>query len=228
VLQGANAASPLLFPETVYNAPASHLAALLGITGMTYTVVGDGSVGISALKFAAQLLDTADIDHCVVAGGEEIDWVLCEAYHESRLPVTLAEGGAALVLGRTGRIALDPIHDGVSFTRRSEAASAIRKVHRDLAFACGGGAGLLLSCANGTFIDEAEAAAMAEFFPGTPIAYPKRSLGDALGAGALLQTVHGALALEKRGLDKVIVSALGFNQQATGLVIGRREERAET
>ena len=30
---GAQAASPLLFPETVFNAPASHLAAILGVTG---------------------------------------------------------------------------------------------------------------------------------------------------------------------------------------------------
>ena len=80
VTHGANAASPLLFPETVYNAPASHVAALLGITGMTYTLVGDSSVGIAALKFAEQLLETTDIDHCLVVGGEEIDWVLCDAY----------------------------------------------------------------------------------------------------------------------------------------------------
>ena len=42
VKQGANSASPLLFPETVYNAPASHLAAQLGIDGASYTLVGDG------------------------------------------------------------------------------------------------------------------------------------------------------------------------------------------
>src|SRR4029077_3684009 len=29
---GAQSASPLLFPETVFNAPASHLAAILGVT----------------------------------------------------------------------------------------------------------------------------------------------------------------------------------------------------
>src|SRR5207237_905048 len=40
VTSGAQAASPLLFPETVFNAPASHLAAILGITGATYTLVG--------------------------------------------------------------------------------------------------------------------------------------------------------------------------------------------
>ena len=34
-------ASPLVFPETVFNAPASHLAAILGSTGINYTMVGD-------------------------------------------------------------------------------------------------------------------------------------------------------------------------------------------
>ncbi len=45
VESGAQAASPLLFPETVFNAPASHMAAILGITGASYTLVGDGAVG---------------------------------------------------------------------------------------------------------------------------------------------------------------------------------------
>src|SRR5205807_6819466 len=49
---GAQSASPILFPETVFNAPASHLAAILGITGATYTLVGDGAVGLTAIKMA--------------------------------------------------------------------------------------------------------------------------------------------------------------------------------
>ena len=47
---GAQAASPLLFPETVFNAPASHVAAILGVTGASYTLVGDGAVGLAAHK----------------------------------------------------------------------------------------------------------------------------------------------------------------------------------
>jgi len=219
VQQGANAASPLLFPETVYNAPASHLAALLGTTGMSYTLVGDGSIGLTALKFAEQLLETADIDRCVVAGGEELDWILCEAYRSWRLPAMLAEGGAAIVLGRQGRIKIGEIHEGISFSKRAGARAAIRKVHGDLA-AKAGRADLVVSCANGTFIDAAEASAIAESSPGTPVDHPKQAFGEALGAGALLQTIHGALALEKRNLGKVLVSSLGFNQQAGGLVLG--------
>ena len=56
VKSGAQSASPMLFPETVFNAPASHLAAILGISGASYTVVGDGAVGILALKLAEDLI----------------------------------------------------------------------------------------------------------------------------------------------------------------------------
>src|SRR5207247_10228762 len=52
----AQSASPLLFPETVFNATASHLAAILGVTGATYTVVGDGAVGLLAINMAEDLM----------------------------------------------------------------------------------------------------------------------------------------------------------------------------
>ncbi len=217
VKQGANVASPLLFPETVYNAPTSHLAALMGITGMSYTLVGDASVGIEALKFSTQLLDTADIDQCLVVGGEEVDWVLCEGYRTWRFPVVLAEGAAALVVSREGKIDLRQVHDGVPFFKRAEAASAISKVHAGLAG--NGPVDLVVSCANGSFIDGAEAVAVAESFPNAQVACPKRALGEAIGASALLQTIYAALALEKLPVDSALVSCLGMNYQAAGLVL---------
>src|SRR5947207_6201257 len=63
---GAQSASPLLFPETVFNAPASHLAAIFGITGTSYTLVGDGAVGVLALKMASDLLENAAFDFGLV------------------------------------------------------------------------------------------------------------------------------------------------------------------
>jgi len=100
---GASSASPLLFPETVYNAPASHLAAVLGIDGATYTLVGDNSIGLSALHFGAQLIALGEADHCLVVGSEELDWILCEAYRDWRLTRTpLAEGAGAILLARRG------------------------------------------------------------------------------------------------------------------------------
>lgn len=85
VHSGAAAASPLLFPETVFNAPASHLAAILGITGASYTVVGDGAVGVLALQMAMDLMANPELERCLVVGAEEADWLLCDAYRKWRL-----------------------------------------------------------------------------------------------------------------------------------------------
>ena len=82
---GAQSASPLLFPETVFNAPASHLAAILGITGTTYTLVGDSAVGLLAIKMADDLMANEALDYCLVVGAEEADWILCDAYRRWRL-----------------------------------------------------------------------------------------------------------------------------------------------
>src|SRR5256886_9177692 len=58
---GAQSASPLLFSETVFNAPASHLAAIFGITGTSYNLGGDGAGGALAIKIASDLLENAAI-----------------------------------------------------------------------------------------------------------------------------------------------------------------------
>jgi len=247
VAKGANAASPLLFPETVFNAPASHAAALLGIDGASYTIVGDASAGVSAVEQAAQLIEGGDADYCVVIGGEEVDWVLCEAYRAWRLTagqppsgmpglppkgMLLAEGAGALLLAREGETRIERIHSGTPFFKRNEAASAARSACLDLANA--GQVDLIVASANGTFVDQAEATAVAEAFPGVPVTYPKAAFGEALGASALLQTIVAALALQKNeapGLSgeareretfrKVAVPVIGLNQQAAGLILSR-------
>jgi 3-oxoacyl-(acyl-carrier-protein) synthase len=233
VKQGANAASPLLFPETVYNAPGSHLAALLGIDGASYTLVGDNSVGLAALKFAEQLLDLADLDRVVVVGAEEIDWVICEAYRDWRLARTsaqrpdapwkawLGEGAAALVLARTGSITLEAVHAGVAFARRADAPAAIDRVLEELASI--GSAQCLVSGANGTFADAAEAAAVARHFSVATrrVLTPKRALGEAPGASALLQVIAAGLEVERGESERVLVPVVGFNQQASAALVAR-------
>lgn len=235
VKQGANTASPLLFPETVYNAPASHFAAQLGIDGASYTLVGDSTVGLAALTFAGQLLATGDLDRVVVVGSEEIDWILCEAYRDWRLSrrvggargAVLAEGAAAVVLAREGALNL-AVHDGVPVFRRSEAGAALLRVYADLAPQRKIDA--VVGCANGTFIDSIERRTLAQRFPEAALTFPKHALGEALGASGLMQVVVAALALRHGSIpvaaaaggtpmDSVLVSALGFNQQASGALL---------
>src|SRR5438477_8789698 len=151
---GAQSASPLLFPETVFNAPASHLAAIFGITGTSYTLVGDGAVGILAVKMASDLLENAAFDFCLVVGAEEADWLLCDAYHKWRLlksepPIELfrdpprgmilSEGAGAVLLARRGTVQIDAIDAGGNFSQRHKANEIVRRILHDLADedACG-------------------------------------------------------------------------------------------
>src|SRR5437867_6526528 len=59
-------ASPLIFPETVFNAPASHLAALLGTREISYTLVGDPGTFLQGLALGAKLLTQDELDCCLV------------------------------------------------------------------------------------------------------------------------------------------------------------------
>lgn len=232
VKQGANCASPLLFPETVYNAPASHLAAQFGVDGASYTLVSDSTVGFSALEFAGQLLATSDLDYVVVVGAEESDWILCEAYRDwrfSRRPgstrgALLAEGAAAVVLGREGELELTP-HPGKPIFRQSDAGAAFRQIHSDLV--PDGEVDLVIDGANGTAADRVERQALTERFPGAQSYHPKLALGETLGASALIQIVVAALALRHGGLPgangkparSALVSAVGFNHLASGALL---------
>lgn len=216
VKQGANAASPLLFPETVYNAPASHLAAALGLDGASYTLVGDNSIGLTAIDFGAQLLALDQCDRVLVVGCEEIDWILCQAFHDWRLARTpLAEGAGAVVLAREGRHRIQT-SPGVPFTRRAEAAQALSTA---LAAVSTAGVDFVAAGANGTFADRIELTVLsAAGISGESLAV-KASLGEAPGASALWQVVAATRALQLENRQRVLVPAVGFNQQAAAAVL---------
>jgi 3-oxoacyl-(acyl-carrier-protein) synthase len=211
VTQGAQAASPVLFPETVYNAAASHLAALLGIDSQCYTLVGDSSVGLSALHFAAELLAIRpELDRCLVVGTEEADWLLADAFASWRMATTkdffevygtpsgtvFAEGAAAILIGRTGPILLSGSSAGQSFfSRRDSVAVAVDLFGKLLTNTS---PDLVVSSANGTFADEVERMAFARLLPAAPVYAPKPAVGEALGASALFQVAVAVLCLRHR------------------------------
>lgn len=244
VESGAQAASPLLFPETVFNAPASHLAAILGITGASYTLVGDGAVGTLAVKMAEDLMADPTLEQCLVVGAEEADWLLCDAYHKWRLlreapPIVpfeqpargmiLGEGAGALLLGREGPILLDRIVTGTNFRKQREAAAAVDDVVGGL---CEGRIDLVMASANGTFVDEAERIAFDRYCAGAPNYAVKSALGEGVGASSLWQTICAAQALTSqcapeiaptaKPIESVLVSTCGLNQQVAGLRVTRQ------
>jgi 3-oxoacyl-(acyl-carrier-protein) synthase len=223
VQSGASAASPLLFPETVLNAPASHLAAILGIAGASYTLVGDGAVGVLALKMAEDLMANSGLDRCLVVGTEEIDWLLCDAYRRWRLlraapPIEpfarrargtiLSEGAGAVVVAREGAITIERIHPGGNFFRQRELARQLEIIACDLKGESA--TDLLIASANGTFIDAAEYAVAARHFATAAVYTPKPALGESAGAGALWQLICAAQALRAQQLPPLLHTPADF------------------
>ncbi len=223
---GAQSASPLLFPETVFNAPASHLAAILGVTGATYTLVGDGAVGLLAIKMAEDLMANEALKYCLVVGTEEVDWLLCDAYRRWRLlrltpPIEpfskqkrgmiLSEGAGAILLARVprrgaaeagdGPITMESAHPGGYYRKRTEAEAILKQIVRDLSQI---EIDLVISSANGTFIDQAEYRALAQVIPGAAVYTAKPAMGESVGAAGLWQIILGAQALRYRELPPVL------------------------
>ena len=236
VKQGANAASPLLFPETVYNAPASHLAAMLGVDGATYTLVGDGTVGLQALEFGAQLIATDDADHVLVVAAEEFDWILSEAHRAWRLVPSrdgssadewlrrggpLAEGAAAVLLSRDPGAATVSFAEGRTHFSKAEAPAMLDAAVADCA--CAAPPDLIVSGANGTWAGAGIEGVLARRFPERwPASLkPGRATGECLGAGALLLVVLALEELQRTDARRALVASLGWNQQAAAAVIER-------
>ena len=213
---GAQSARPLLFPETVFNAPASHLAAILGITGSTYTLVGDSAVGLLAIRMAEDLMTNEELEYCLVVGAEEVDWLLCDAYRRWRLlrlapPVEpfnktargmiLSEGAGAVLLSRTGPIMIAQTDAGAYYRKRTETEEILSRILSNLTQ---DEVDLVISSANGTFIDQAECRALRRILPDAIVYAAKPAIGESVGAAGLWQVILGARALGRGELPPLL------------------------
>ncbi|MGE5344976.1 MAG: beta-ketoacyl synthase N-terminal-like domain-containing protein, partial [Acidithiobacillales bacterium] len=104
-LEGAEAASPFLFPYTVANAPASVAAIELGIRGPNATVTQKDPAALNALLYARLILSDRRADALLVGAADEWNSVYHLAYERLRATRTerrpgfvLGEGAACLLL----------------------------------------------------------------------------------------------------------------------------------
>jgi hypothetical protein len=215
-------ASPLVFPETVFNSPASHLASLLGAPSLNYTLVGDPGTYLQGLALAADWLLTDIVDTCLVIGAEELDWLVAEALRLFSHQSVLSAGAGALYLVRsTGQpreiIRLEHVTAPQNFLARQPRATAARRVRQALPFAsqdallCDGLQGAPL-------LDAAEAEAWADW-PG-PRLSPKRICGEAFMASAAWECVAALDALSRQVSSTAIVSVVGCDQEAIAAKFG--------
>lgn len=205
--------SPILFPETVYNAPASHIAAALGITGTVTTLVNDSTAGLDAIAAAAELLASDACDRCLVVAAEEADWVVCEACATWGLAdpasAPFGEGAAALLMSRDGPgISVSPALEVTAFRSLGEAAANFARI-TPCSF------DLVASSASGRRFDAAEDFAL----PGCRKIELKRVLGEAFAASALMQV---ALATQMIEEGQSALATTGFHGQQGAVRLERR------
>ena len=135
IRHGQSAASPALFPETVYNSPLSHAASILGIGGAAYAVVGDDTAWLDALRVGATWLALEEVDAVLVVAAEELDIIAVEAYAaagwlRSGSQFRPSEGAASVLLRRPGPEEkvdrIDAISLGNSYRNPADARVAAR------------------------------------------------------------------------------------------------------
>ena len=218
-------ASPILFPETVYNAPSSHLAALLGSSDINYTLVGDSAQFVRGIELATQWLEDGIVEGCLVVAAEEIDWVSDEALMLFGKNTVAAEGAAAVFLERGLRheakgmrkVKLERVTEALTFGNgmpREKAALMIRNEFRPPETAN------VLLCdglGSGERADRAELGAWKDWQG--PRESVRKILGEGFSVASGWQTVVACQALQSGQCDEAIVNAVGLSEQAVGMLL---------
>jgi hypothetical protein len=210
VLDDPNLASPLLFPETVFNAPASHIAAYLGCDGPAYTMIGDSATWFSAMKVAEGWVADGHVDGCLVVCGEETDWLTLEGLGLYSKNLIATEGAAAVYLeARPSEIRFANLHGPFCYNDASERSAAVMKSWTPHV---GSTDGILIDGLTGIHrLDRAELEASASW-AGSRLS-PARILGEGMGIRCGFQTIAAIEALHN-GHHSAVVLASGGNQQS--------------
>ena len=131
--EGRRFASPILFPETVFNSPTSHLVSTLKLGGPVYSQIGDKSCWATSLRTAECWLRTGSADHVLVMGAKEFDPLELDAMQSVgwlRKGFSLGEGAGAILLSKSAEhrgTSLAALHDGYGFQSKKNACQAARE-----------------------------------------------------------------------------------------------------
>ncbi|HZM02332.1 MAG TPA: hypothetical protein VFC44_04840 [Candidatus Saccharimonadales bacterium] len=211
-------ASPLVFPETVFNAPSSHLGALLESTDVNYTLVGDAGTFLQALGTAADWLQSGRVEACLVAGAEELDWITADACRHFSRGVICSEGAGALLLSGQAPSAghgveLIAITDSHLYLNGRSRMKTIQKMRDTLPRELPGG--LLCDSQLGLPASDRAEAAVWQDWPGARLS-PRSILGEGLMATGAWQCVTAVNLLREKQYPSALVSICGGHQQAIG------------
>ena len=210
-------ASPLVFPETVYAAPASHVAALLDNVVIAYSLVGDATAFLQGVALAAGWLGENRVDACLVLGAEETNWIVADAFRLLDRTAIIAAGAGALCLctdpALSAGVELAAITDVFPVAAGQRAAPAVQAMRRQLR-ADAASELLVDSRRNSPRADAAENLAWSDW-TGARLS-PKLILGEGMMAAAAWQCVTACDAVAAGEFAAANVSVAGASQPAIG------------
>jgi hypothetical protein len=218
-LKNPATASPLVFPETVFNAPASHLAAMIGTTAINYTLVGDPGTFLQGIALAADWLTSGRVEGCLVIGAEEQDWTTAEAFSLFEREIVIAAGAGALYLRNEPEKTAEllSITKPRLYSRNQRRSVAARNVRDHF----GSGTSQQLLCDGLTglpHLDADEQNAWQDW--AGPRISPKQVLGESMAAAPPWQCIAAFQEAQATGCREAIISVVGCNQQAIGARFG--------
>ncbi len=212
VLDDPSVASPIIFPETVFNAPASHLSAIIGSTGSNDTIVGDSAQFVASLETGARRLIDGDCDGCLIVAAEELHWVSTTGRGLFDRDVITSEGAAAVYLERSTKpkIELTAVTDPFIPGGKNDRKQAILKARTQLG-PCGEEAVLVDGCHDFGPTSRAEKQAWSDWKENR--LHPMQILGDSMAVSSGWSVVLGCEMLARGKAKESVISAAGGNQQ---------------
>jgi 3-oxoacyl-[acyl-carrier-protein] synthase II len=235
VNSGPQNASPRLFPNTVLNSAQGQVAKYFNLKGVSSTITG-----VPSLLYAYSLIKKGVADRIIVAGAEELNENLIEAYKELGSQVIHGEGVGILIIEseksanqRNANILAeivdyemahdsglkrwfedaDPKGDTLKYILSKLESRRSPDSYDDLK--------CIISGFNGSInIKQAEEIAFKEIYKGRlcnelKILSPKKYLGETFGASCIFNVIIAIGILKNNGEESVIVNhELGGNQVA--------------
>lgn len=217
VLDDPKTASPMIFPETVFNAPLSHMAALLGTEMESCTLLGDDGVFLHALALAGAWLLGGKVDSCLVIASDETDWIPSEGLSIFGDRAPRADGAGVIYLKAgpppKSEVTLRSVTDPWNFVGPRTRKSQVARMRSQLP---AGNANDWLFSSIGGFPsnDDAEICAWSNW-PGRRIDAQK-ILGHGHATLAAWQCAAAYEAIRRRACTAAAISVVGVNEQAVG------------
>ena len=210
VLDDPATASPIIFPETVFNAPSSHLSALLGSSELNYTLVGDESQFLVALETGISWILDDQVGGVLVAAAEESNWLSAEGLSMFSKSPVLGAGAAAILLEpcSSPEVKVDLITDSLTYNSRESRQQMLLAMRSQLP---------AINNAEIVFESINEGSLWKEF-PGRKVNV-REIFGEGFGASVAWSCAAAAGFLMQGEYNSALISGAGMDQACAAMMI---------